>query len=128
MKKEIKNKYSDANIYAQPVCNPIPKKEFVRYLQEGARDIFSKKEKQLVVNLSYIHIIEVYLDKYGIESVIPGEEFLAELWNRMMKDGEYCGKNYSIHTRKKVARSGRKIINEYLLPKGITKRKVILEV
>jgi len=82
----------------------------------------------LDVNLSYIRIIEDYLDKYGLENVAPGEDFFAELWDRMMEDGGYCGKAYSIHTRKKVARSGRKIINEYFFSRGITKRKVLLKV
>jgi integrase len=128
MKTEIKNKYSTADIYAQPVCEPIPKKGFVSHLKEGARTIFSNKEIQLDVNLSYIRIMESYLDKYGIDSVVPGEDFFVELWDRMMKDGNYCNKTYSVHTRKKVARAMRKIINEHFLPKGITKRRVLLEV
>ncbi len=128
MKTEIKNKYSDADIYAQPVCDPIPKKDFISYLRAGARTIFSEKEVQLDVNLSYIRIMEAYLKKYGIESVVPGEDFFSELWVRMMEDGGYCDKTYSIHTRKKVARDMRKIVNEYFLSKKLTKRRVLLDV
>jgi len=129
MKIKIKNKYSNADIYAQAVSKPISRDVFIKHIQDGVEEIFSSKTKiHLTVNLSYVHILEGYLKKYKINSVVPDEQFFDEMWDRMNQDEKLNGKIYSFHTRKKVARATRKVINEYFYPKGITKRKVLLEV
>lgn len=129
MEIEIKNKYSNADVYAQPVCEPIPRDTFLEHMQDGVKKIFSSKTKtHLAVNLSYVHILDTYLDKYKINLVLPNEQFFDEMWDRMIQDGRLNGRVYSLHTRKKVARATRKIVNEYFYTKGITKRKILLEV
>jgi integrase len=130
MKTEIKNKYCDADKYLQPVSDPILTQDFLDHLKVGALAMFPGKymETHLKVFLSHVHVLKGYLDKYGIGSVVPGEEFFAEMRARMLNDFEYGGKTYSIHTMKKAPRDIRKIVNEFFLDRGITKRKVLLEV
>ena len=128
MKKEIKNKYADADIYAQPVCALMPVKNFLALLEAGARAIYQNKKTQLGNCLTHLRLVKGYFDKYDIESVVPGEEFIDELLKQLMQDGECGGKIYSAHVRRKVPRTVRKIANEYLLPKGLITRTVLLEV
>jgi len=129
MEIEIKNKYSDADVYAQAVCQPIPRDIFIKHMRDGVEKIFSSKTKtHLKVNLSYVHILEGYLDKYKINPVVPDEQFFNEMWKEMNHNGKLNGKVYSLNTTRKVARATRKIINEYFHPKRITQRKVLLEV
>jgi len=129
MEIEIKNKYSDADVYAQAVCQPIPRNIFVKHMRDGVEKIFSSKSKtHLKVNLSYVHILEGYLDKYKVNPVVPDERFFDEMWDRMNHNGKLNGKVYSLNTTRKVARAIRKVVNEYFYPKRITKRKVLLEV
>lgn len=128
MKKEIKNKYSDADKYAEPVCTAMPVSVFLSHLEAGAKAIYPNKKTQLENCWTHLRLLKGYFDKYAIESVVPGEEFIADLLACLMHDGKCCGKTYSIHVRKKVPRTIRKIMNEYLLPKGIINRIVLLEV
>lgn len=130
MKVETKNRYSDARIYQVPPCEPIPKDTFIKYLKDGVNFIYGHRTRD-IINLknSQVNILRGYLDFYKIEQIIPDEEFFDLLWKRTKESLKLNGKIYSEHTRKKIGRSIRMIVNEYLYDKlGILKRKILREV
>jgi site-specific recombinase XerD len=130
MKVETKNRYSDAKIYQVPPCEPIPKDTFIKYLKDGVNFLYGHRSRD-IINLknSQVNILKGYLDFYKIEQIIPDEEFFDLLWKRTKESLKLNGKTYSEHTRKKIGRSIRMIVNEYLYDKlGILKRRILREV
>ena len=130
MKIEIKNRYSNARLYQEPPCKPIPKEEFVNRLKDGVNFICEGRSQKFI-NLysSHVNLLQGYLNKYGIKTVVPDEDFFDTLWKRTQADTVLNGKKYSPLTAKKIARTIRKIVNAYLyIKEGALKRKVLLEV
>ena len=130
MKIEIKNRYSNARLYQEPPCNPIPKEEFVSQLKDGVKFICEGRSQKFI-NLysSHVNLLQGYLNKYSIKTVVPDEDFFDILWKRTQADTVLNGRKYSPLTAKKIARTIRKITNAYLyIKEGTLKRKVLLEV
>lgn len=124
----IKHKFQDAEIYKKSVVeNPIPSHIFIQHLREGIKMIYASKRNTFRnAQRMYINMMEHYLEKYNIKDVIPDEKFFEELWNRVMQDGMLNGRIYSVHSRKKVARATRRLVNDYFYAKGLVQRKVLL--
>ena len=121
MKIEIKNRYSSARLYQEPPCKPIPKEEFVSQLKDGVRFICEGRSQEFT-NLfnSHVNLLQGYLNKYGIKTVVPDEGFFDTLWKRTQVDTVLNGKKYSPLTAKKIARTIRKIVNAYLYNKAVS--------
>ncbi len=139
MKIEIKNKYANARVFQQPPCKPIPKDTFIKYLREGVECIYpykltkankpKKNDSARIVhniNLTYVKVLKRYLDEQKVTEVIPDENFFTAMWKRLTENLSIGGKKYSLLTLNKVSRSIRKLVNEYMYPRGIIKRKILL--
>ena len=87
MKIEIKNRYSNARLYQEPPCNPIPKEEFVSQLKDGVKFICEGRSQKFI-NLysSHVNLLQGYLNKYSIKTVVPDEDFFDILWKRTQAD------------------------------------------
>jgi integrase len=75
-----------------------------------------------------LRVLEGYFEKHAVQTVVLNEEFIDSLLKSLVQDGEFCGRLYSIHVRRKVPHIVRMIANEYLLPKGVINRRILLEV
>jgi site-specific recombinase XerC len=129
MKVELKNRYANARLYQQQPCKAMPKDKFITNLKEGVKFISPDNRKTTNIFNSHVNLLDGYLDKYSIKSVVPDENFFDTLWKRMQADTKINGKRYSVFTAKKTARSIRKLVNAYLYEKlHLLKRKILLEV
>lgn len=125
----IKHPYSAARAYSQPVVKePISKDAFMTHIRAGVEVLFTRTQVILNNHRMYANILKHYLDKYKINEVVPNEGFFNTMWDRLMEDGFLNGREYSVHSRKKVARSARWIVNEYFYPQGLVQRKILTKI
>jgi site-specific recombinase XerD len=116
-------------MFALPVVKePINKGVFLKSVRAGVEELFSRTQTILNNHRMYANILGYYLDKYGINEIVPDEGFFNTMWDRLMSDAYLNGRNYSVHSRKKIARVTRRIVNEYFLPRGIVQRKVLTKI
>ena len=125
----IKHQYSEAKNYSKPVVElPMPKDVFIKHARAGVDKLFRRSMTIYRNHCMYVNILEHYLNKYDIQEIVPDESFFNIMWDRIMEDGMLNGRQYSIHSRKKISRTARRIVNEYFYPKGLVQRKVLKKI
>jgi integrase len=125
----IKNKYGEAESYAQPVVSqPIPRDIFMGYVREAVDKMYVRVSVTRNNFRMRTNILEHYLNKYGINEVNPNEQFIKEMWNRLKENGEFEARDYQWGTRKKVPQFTREIINDFFFSKGLVQRKILKDI
>lgn len=128
MNNKLKNPYSEARNYLKPVIDQsMPKDTFMHYVRNAVEDDYTRSKVILNNHRMYANILEYYLEKYDIKEIVPDEEFFNTMWDRLMADAELNGRQYSIFSRKKVARTVRKIVNSYFLARRLVNREVLIK-
>jgi len=125
----IKNKYGEAESYAQPVVSqPIPKNIFMGYVREAVDKMYVRTEVTRNNFRMRANVLEHYLNKYGINEVNPNEQFIKEMWDRLKENGEFEARAYQWGTRKKVPQFTREVINDFFYSKGLVQRKILKDI
>lgn len=133
MKFRIENRYRDASKYLIPPCVPMPREKFIASLVVGIPHVVPKEEGAVTkVYESHVRIAKLYLEKYGINELVPDETFFQTMWKRLKIGGEANGdlgpKKYSSATTQRAVRGIREIVNRYFFSEGIISRPILLEV
>jgi len=125
----IQNKYGEAESYAKPVVSqPIPKDIFMGYIREVVEKEYDCSNVTRNNLRMRANILEHYLNKYEINDVVPDEQFIKVMWDRLKESGDLKAKEYQWETRKKAPRFTRELINEFLYPKGLVQRQVLKDI
>ena len=125
----VKYLYSDADEFSKPLmAEPMPKAAFMAHIREAVEKLYIRTRTMRHNHRMYANILEHYLNKYGINDVMPSESFIQEIWDRLKESGEFPERAYEWATRKKVPRFTRKVINEYFHPNGLVQRKLLKEI
>lgn len=124
MKFKIENKYQDAAKFREPPCSPIAKDRFIELLSKGIAYAAPANDRDRVrVYESHVRIAKAYLEKYGIDEVVPDEAFFLTMWERLKIGGEAKGdlgeKKYSSATTQRAVRGIREIVSKYFFPKTL---------
>lgn len=128
---EIRHKYCGVDQYLAPVVvKSFPRDVFMKHVREGVQVVFSRSNDILKINRVYANVLEQYLEKYEVSDIVPDESFIEKIRLTLKEDGliNTRGKPYREMTRKKISRFARQVINEYFFPKGLVKRKLLIEV
>ncbi|MCA9407802.1 MAG: hypothetical protein KC733_03870, partial [Candidatus Omnitrophica bacterium] len=128
---EIRHKYCGVDQYLAPVVvKSFPRDVFMKHVREGVQVVFSRSNDILKINRVYANVLEQYLEKYEVSDIVPDESFIEKIRLTLKEDGLFNtrGKPYREMTRKKISRFARQVINEYFFPKGLVKRKLLIEV
>jgi len=107
------------------VKKAINSQKFVEVLQEAVNSVYKKGTTDYSKVKVAIEIIKRYIEQYGMESIIPDENFLLLLREKLNTDfPTKDDKLYSKITIQQVVFYTRSLINRYLAPKGIINREL----
>lgn len=118
------------------LCEPFSRKDFIDLIHKANEEATAGLKKETFeIWKRHIGNFERYLSRNEILSLVPDEAFLlncVEELQMLPLEAGYKGtsKNpyYSAVTRARTVREIRIMMNRYLVPKGILKRPILLEV
>jgi len=129
MYTQVKYMYSEADQFSKPLFSEaMPKDVFMEHIRKAVETLYIRTRTMLSNHRMYANILEHYLNKYGIDVIMPNESFIQEMWDRLKENGQFNDRAYEWLTRKKVPRFTRKVINEYFYPNGLAQRKLLKEI